>query len=487
MSTPGVIARALVVLSIGAVDGSLSFPSLASRDSPLAGLDLYAPPTTSFIGPQPDDPNRTRSGPIVLFGGDLCEPATTRAADAIILVTTEAVSRAACSYEAWYLSLYVTGAAAVLLPEVDYLPSLNMYSNDGSRGAHTRHLPMLFLNIGPSGVLYDALVSDAPGRNATVRPDVNVWRSALASWYYQLFVRILPSVVLIVSGMTAAVFLVVHMRIIDGEHMSDAHTVRQRSLPRRASFIWKALGLPHAVLAIEVATSTLSGAVLAIGGFYSTPNLPYPVLQYFTTSLGGWSLSASLLSASAWIRHLPVVVDASLATRLIRGDRPVAFALLLTVPVAIDTAGSVLFALYNSNQVVPTVVSALGFVFQLTFSLHVLVSVMHYYRTARRVRLQATRAAGDQDDGMGPVLTRLSRCVLGMSLSMILICVGAALVVASSAHLYRPSQWTICWTLVYNGRALDSAFRVAMFKPRPTSARLSTVAPALAVRVTSKK
>lgn len=114
MSTPGVIARALVVLSIGAVDGSLSFPSLASRDSPLAGLDLYAPPTTSFIGPQPDDPNRTRSGPIVLFGGDLCEPATTRAADAIILVTTEAVSRAACSYEAWYLSLYVTGAAAVL-------------------------------------------------------------------------------------------------------------------------------------------------------------------------------------------------------------------------------------------------------------------------------------------------------------------------------------------------------------------------------------
>lgn len=104
---------ALLALCVAVVDGSVTFPS-AAPGSPLSGVHLYSAAMTSFIGPQPGDPNNTRTGPVVIFDGDLCQPSTMQAPGSIIFITTGSATRAACSYETRYLSLYVTGAAAIL-------------------------------------------------------------------------------------------------------------------------------------------------------------------------------------------------------------------------------------------------------------------------------------------------------------------------------------------------------------------------------------
>lgn len=327
---------------------------------------------------------------------------------------------------------------------------------------------MLFLQAGPTNDVYSTLMNDAPGKNATVLPDVNVWQATLASWYYQLFVRFLPSTVLIGSGVASSIFFAAHMRIID-EKYKIAVPVDRRSLRRWAAFHQKEIGHPHIVLAVEMITATVSGAVLAIDGFYSTSNLPYPVVQYFITLLSGWSFAASLLSASVWIRHLSRVVESkTLLTRILRGDKRIAFILLAVVPIAIDTVASVFFAIPINSPFVATIVSAVIFLLQLVVSLHVLVGVLRYYWTARNVRLKTSRAVAGPGERMDTILLRLSRCALGMSLSMILLCTGTALMAVSSTFMYTPSGWTTCFSLSYNGRALDSAFRVAMFKPRTT-------------------
>lgn len=328
-------------------------------------------------------------------------------------------------------------------------------------------LPMLFLQIGPSYDIFDILRTHAAGQNVTVFPDENVWQTTFASWYYQLFVRILPSVVLIVSGGVAVVFLASHVRRITDKYM-DVVPVGQRSFSRWATFVRSSANLPHAVLLIETTTATLSGVALAIGGHFSTPNLPYPAVMYFLSLLGGWSLASSLLSASVWIRQVAGLIDSEMIlTRILRGDYPIAFILLVFVPVAADTAISAIWATYMYAEVIATVEGAMLFLLQMTVSVHVLVVVLRYYWFARDVQSRTTGVTG-RKPGMDALLARLSRCALGMSLSMIMVCIGTALPALQPVRfLYTPAGWTLSFSLAFNGRALDSAFRVAMFKPRP--------------------
>ncbi|XXQ33394.1 TRP C-terminal domain-containing protein [Plasmodiophora brassicae] len=462
------VVLAGLILRCTRVDCSFAFPSTSSGSGALAGLDLYAPPVTSFLGPQPGDPGGTaRSGPVVLFNGDMCRPTTLDVPGGVVFVSADAFSNAGCPFETRYLAMYASGAVAVILPVVDVVPSVDLYSNDGTRGAHTRHLPMLFLQIGPSSELYSALVAEAPGKNVTVYPDVNVWQATFASWYYQLFVRVLPSLVLVASGVTALVYCVSHARVICDNYDDSRIAMEPRSLTSRVAFARRSLRLPHAVLVIEVITATLSGIVLAVGGYYSTPNLPLPVVEYFITLLSGWSFTSSLLSSSVWIRHLSRVVDSNaLLTRVLRGDHPAVFVALAVFPVALDTAVSIMFSAYINAPIVTTITSGIVFLLQLTVSLHVLWGVFRYYWTVRRT----TNAVGGAKD-MDAFLVRLSRCALGMSLSMILFCTGTALMGIAVSFVYSPPGFTVCFTLAYTGRALDSAFRVAMFRPRPTRPR----------------
>lgn len=345
---------------------------------------------------------------------------------------------------------------------------------------------MLFLRIGPSSDLYNVLLTDAPGKNATVFPDVNVWQATLTSWYYQLFVRILPSSVLIASGVTAAVYFASHMGIVYTEYQS-AVTEGCRSLPRLIGFLRKSLSPSHAVLAVEMTTASLTGVILAVDGFYSTANLPFPVVGYFVTMLSGWSFASSLLSASVWVRHLSrLVASNSLLTRIVRGDFRIVFILLIVVPIAIDTAVSALLTMHYNTQGVTTVVSAIIFLLQLTVGLHVLLGVLRYYWTVRDIQSHVNKPAG-RGSRLVTILRRLSHCALGMSLSMLMLCMGTVLMAASSAFMYTPAGWTICFTLSYTGRALDSAFRVAMFKPRSNTSSSSRTTSGAAVIIPKPK
>lgn len=107
------VAVGSLTMNARVVKSSLTFTS-SSPGSPLAGLTLYTTPMSSFVGPQPGDSNNTRTGPVVLFTGDICQPTSALAPGSIILVPTNGVTGAQCSYETQYLNLFGTGAAAII-------------------------------------------------------------------------------------------------------------------------------------------------------------------------------------------------------------------------------------------------------------------------------------------------------------------------------------------------------------------------------------
>ncbi|XXQ33340.1 Uncharacterized protein PBTT_03800 [Plasmodiophora brassicae] len=237
----------------------------------------------------------------------------------------------------------------------------------------------------------------------------------------------------------ATAFFVFHMRLINDHYAADVPAGRRSCAPW-VNLVLHSWGLPHAVLAIEMTTATLSGIILAIGGYYSTPNLSYPVVQYFVTLLGGFSLASSILSASDWNPQLAGLLSSeSLLTRVLRGDLPVAFVPLATVPVVLDTAISASWATYYYSSVMTTIAALTMFLLQLTVGLHVLVYVIRYHRVVVGLQSKTNRATR-QSPGMGPLLARLSRCALGMSLSMILFSIGTAMTASSSVFL--TARWS---------------------------------------------
>lgn len=109
------VVLAGLILRCTRVDCSFAFPSTSSGSGALAGLDLYAPPVTSFLGPQPGDPGGTaRSGPVVLFNGDMCRPTTLDVPGGVVFVSADAFSNAGCPFETRYLAMYASGAVAVI-------------------------------------------------------------------------------------------------------------------------------------------------------------------------------------------------------------------------------------------------------------------------------------------------------------------------------------------------------------------------------------
>ncbi|XXQ34500.1 Transmembrane protein [Plasmodiophora brassicae] len=446
-------------------DALLVFPSAGH---PLKALTFQAPTMSTFIGPQLGDASISRSGPVVLLDGDMCNPTGVSAPGAIILTTAAAVANAACSLEVQYLALLPSGAAAVIAPSLDTVPNVWMYAQDGTHGARTRHQPMLFVNIGVDADQYDALTRFAIGQNATVAPDVNAWQDTLSSWYYQLFVRILPSAVLIGSGVAAAIYLVGHMRILAQAYEGSVPS-NCRSSGRYATFVRQSVGVPHVVLTIEATTSTLCGVVLAIGGFCSTANLQQPVVLYFGALMTGWSFASSVLAAHRWTASVTDVMpfqDVSWLTRVVRGDYRLASILLVVLPILCETASSTAYSMYVLSPLVEAGVSLMLFILQLAVGLNVLTSVLRYYLLANDVQRQTAVAIGNPQTAFKTVLARLGRCALGMSLSMVLVCCGTLLMGASHKFLFSPSGWTLSFSLSYAGRALDTAFRVAMFRPR---------------------
>lgn len=355
-------------------------------------------------------------------------------------------------------------------PALVQTPSVSIYWHDGSFGVHTRHLKMPFLAILPAPDVYQSMIDAASFTvNVTVYPDSNVWVPFLASWPYQLLIRVIPSCILLASGAFAAVFFVQHMAIL-GDRYDDSTTGATRSTRRRLRFVFSNFDHQHLVLFIEMTSATLAGLVLAVGGYHSTAHLPAPVTNYFTSLLGGWGFAASVLSALVWARKLSFIMpsaDEFLILRVVRGDHRMATASLCVLPVLLDAALNTMFASYYFERAVETAGSTILFSFQLGISSSVLWILVWYYRAANRIQDGIVATVRSDERSVDRLLRRLTHCVLGMSISTLMFCLGTAILGIAPEFALQPSWgWIMSWATAFTGRALDSAFRVAMFKPR---------------------
>lgn len=202
----------------------------------------------------------------------------------------------ACPFETQYFNIYDTGAVAAMCkkrrthryqlpstssltdsssgPTVGNPPSSHLYTNDGSRGARTRRVPMPFLLVGSSDELNGVLTARAPGQNATVFPDVDIWRSTFASWCYQLFVRALSSTVLIVSGVPTAAYY--HRRLQEVGRAGTTIGGEVGRLCGTSSWIAACRPWPSRSWLRPCAAPCWQST-----GFFSTPNLSYSVAAHF--------------------------------------------------------------------------------------------------------------------------------------------------------------------------------------------------------------
>lgn len=353
------------------------------------------------------------------------------------------------------------------VPNLHQVPGMTMFSHDGSNGARTRSSRTMCLQIQPTADEYEAMVAMAPNLNATIFPDVNVWGDMFSSWRYQVFVRILPSAILIGSGLLAAVFLVQHAALMH-VRFTDTVAADRRTFRRRLRFFLSTADLPFVALHIEAVSATLAGAILAIGGYLGSAVLTGSVVGFFATLLTGWSLVCSLLCARFWTNKLADITPGrrpALITRIIQGDYWSATVALYLLPIVLDTSFSVCLAL-NYDLPVVLLGGPIGTVLvQAVISSNVIVGAIRYHRTVQGIH-GAVGAAVHPDTAVDSLMKRLNRCAVGLAVSMMVSSSGTVLLGLLPSFAYTPDGFTLAIALFYNGRAMDSAFRVLMLQPR---------------------
>lgn len=309
--------------------------------------------------------------------------------------------------------------------------------------------------------VYADLIRSA-NATATASPDANVWVDVFASWYYQVFVRGIPGAILVVTGLSAVVFLHGHLAIAQAEYEA-AVPWGSRGVRRRVGFLLQRVDYPVATLFVESVTATLVGGIVCAGGWYSTSNVAGPVQYFFTTCLTGWGFVCSTMSAITWNRtflHVSLRSSPSWATRALCGEYPSLVAFLCAVAVVIDTVLSTMLSMGDDNFTFQTVAAGVLLVLQIVTGTHLVVSALRFYYLAARLNNEPERPASSKD-----IQQRLSRCTLGLGSSMLMVSTAFALMSISHSFLWSPAGWTLSWAMFLTGRALDSAFRVVMFRP----------------------
>lgn len=335
---------------------------------------------------------------------------------------------------------------------------------------------MMYLDFSPaSQAVFDAIQGSA-GANVTVYPDPNAWIDAYNSWYYQVFVRFIPSITLIASGLTAAYFFVIHMQIMFDDASSVGNVARYLRARQRLCRALRQIATPHVVLVLEVLTATSVGIMNAVGGFFSNSVLPDRLSMFMMTQFTGWSFVCSILSARVWYSHLQEVngraTDAFIVTRVLRGDFVWVTGFVCASSIIGDVFGCVYYATYHLTSTLAAPVGVIALILQIAVGTNLVVATLRFFRTARATTTKVAAVVDDNSRAaMQRILSRLAACTLGMALSMLLYCVGLMIISGPQSFFITPSGWTLAWSLGMTGRALDSAFRVAMFKPRQRNAR----------------
>ncbi|XXQ31608.1 PA domain-containing protein [Plasmodiophora brassicae] len=443
-------------------DASVMFPD-AEPGSVLYRSSFYSPPMTTYLGAQSG--TLPAVAPISVFTGDACSAADIVVPSNSVVVVTQG---SPCSFETQYSNVLQSGAVAYISLTTVEVPSLNAYVND----PHSRHIPndrlpipYVYVQVTPEA--QDAILSASPNTTVSVAPDHNVWVDVYGSWQYQLLLRWVPAMIFTMSGCMAALFLFQHMRIVVGATEPNARR-RWRTLCRS---IASRLSLPHFTLALEISTTFPLAIESAIGGFYSTGNLPGPVHNLFLTSLSGFGFVSTILSATFWNKCLDQIdireaKSASVLTRIIRGDRLIYTVALCAIPLAFDIVVCIAYAMYFDLKY-PLIDIANGAMFallQLVVGMHFLYGAVSYRIEAKKIVEAVT--TNNRDKKMNALLHRLSRYAILLGLSMITYVAGAAIIAGWPEFFFSPRGWMISWSLTNIGRACESLWHVLMFRPR---------------------
>ncbi|CEP02618.1 hypothetical protein PBRA_002585 [Plasmodiophora brassicae] len=450
------------IATVTAVHGTVTFSAVGN--SALGGASVYSPTMSVFAGPQPND-HVSVTAPGDVFSGDVCRPLRPLSYEGkVVFIRLQTMP---CTMETMYTNLIASGAVAAIVIRTGVTPNSNMYQHDGSRGGLTRNLPMLFLVISPPESISRAIVQAAARLgDVAAFPDENVWSLTYSSWYYQLLVRVLPSVIAIAAGALAGMFLLWHCRGIVRQYHQKV-PCSSRSVTRFVRFISKNVSYVHFVLAIEFVTSTLLGAVIAIGGNWSTPGLSAQVSNYFGLWLSGWGWACAVMATMFWSRMLEEAApraSAPLMYRVFRGDFALVTAILCIAPIVFENVLSALCVVDCSSSSLLNIGGLFGVTVQLLISYHLLVTVYLFHKEASRVT-NAVSCSSSQVS-MFAFLRRLSSCALGVAVASMLCVVAISMLTISYSFLHTPTGWTVIWGLGLNGRALDAAFQVLLFKPR---------------------
>lgn len=331
-----------------------------------------------------------------------------------------------------------------------------------------------------------AAIISTQGLNATLVPDVNPWTSTFDSWCYQVFVRIIPSTICLGTGATALVFLILHVAIF-AHRYSETTPPASQSMTRRVRFVLRAFDFTHVALAIEFPTITALGIFLAVSGFYSTDAAGATAVNFFSPGLSGFGFACSTLSSMLWYKKheeiRPQSSRPSLLHRVFRGDYPAVTACLCIAPIFLDILMGICLAFYFYFQVVQLFAAFTYFVMQFLLSIQLFTHVTAFHRDVTKATALVSQAVSSKDSAMMQLLRRLAVCAGGLSISMLMYCAATIIIAFFPAVFYYPTRWTVTWSIFFTGRALDSAFRVAMFKPRKSNrARSSGAASCIAPR-----
>ncbi|XXQ32429.1 PA domain-containing protein [Plasmodiophora brassicae] len=424
-------------------------------------VSLYSPPMSATVGPQKPlkDPIE---GVIRVVVSDPCDPSDKGdLKDTIVVLGLNSPST--CSYEEMYLHFQAAGAKAVIFSKARVTPGYNLYRRDVQLAAVTSRMDMMLLQISPSASLHAALKT---GMRARVSPDPNVWEPVFGSWYYQTFLRFLPGCVLIAAGLAAATFLTMQICLMNDSFLAQ-YPVERHTSRQCLTYNWDRIsGLQLMVLLTEAVSATILGLALVIGGWCSTSNLPAPVVLYFMSAMSGEGFACSKMAAIVWNRKLHEmfpVEKPSVMTRLFRGDWWWGSAALCLVPLSISTALSILMSQYLKTTALQALVTVTFLALQILVGSHIIYEVCRYHSEVSRI---ASSVQGTVNTtAVNTFLRRISRCVLMLSMSMAMQVIASLVILCSLEFFFSPPGWTIAYGLFLNGRAVESASRVAMFRP----------------------
>lgn len=325
--------------------------------------------------------------------------------------------------------------------------------------------------------LYVRLDDSAVGRlsniSVSASPDVNVWGALYTSWVYQVALRWVPAATFTVAACLAAWHLFQHVRI----KMQDPDVARLHGF-RFTGALWRRIGYQHAALALDAVVSATLAIVYAVGGWYSTSNLPGPAIDFFVTNLSGAGFAVTCLSSAMWLRQLDAIdpsANWSKVTRLLRGDRPAFTVVLCVALLTLDTSVSVLYTTHFDLKYpgFDTINGACFAITELVYGIILVRSAVLFKIKASGIRSKVRGSTSNSRAALDAVLARLSHCAIGLGGALLCSVVALALIPLLGDQFYSPTGWPFAWSLYAFGRSMSSIFRVIMLTPRRPTANAS--------------